>query len=128
MRTSFLSTYGAAARVISYLKRKGLSVPGDLSIVSFDNSAYSEMSAPRITSLSHGRCNVGRMDGVTLEGFIAFEGRVEHKVGIRCRKAIDVDGDFEQSRHFADQAFEPCFDVRFDGGFLFRAELILELP
>ena len=55
-----------AARVISYLKRKGLSVPGDLSIVSFDNSAYSEMSAPRITSLSHGRCNVGRMAAETL--------------------------------------------------------------
>ncbi len=50
-----------AARVISYLNRKGLSVPGDMAVVSFDNSQYSELSIPRITSLSHGPYNVGRM-------------------------------------------------------------------
>ena len=50
-----------AARVISYLTRKGLSVPGDIAVVSFDNSPYSEMSTPRITSLSHGMYNVGRL-------------------------------------------------------------------
>ena len=55
-----------AARVISYLARKGLSVPGDISVVSFDNSSYSEMSSPRITSLSHGRYNVGRLAAETL--------------------------------------------------------------
>jgi GntR family transcriptional regulator of arabinose operon len=36
-------------------------VPGDVAVVSFDNSPYSEMSTPRITSLSHGRYNVGRL-------------------------------------------------------------------
>ena len=55
-----------AARVISYLTRKGLSVPEDIAVVSFDNSQYSEMSSPRITSLSHGRYNVGRMAAETL--------------------------------------------------------------
>ena len=55
-----------AARVISYLTRKGLSVPADIAVVSFDNSPYSEMSTPRITSLSHGRYNVGRMAAETL--------------------------------------------------------------
>ncbi len=50
-----------AARLSNHLGRQGLSVPGDVAIVSFDNSQYSEMSTPRITSLSHGQYNVGRM-------------------------------------------------------------------
>ncbi len=55
-----------AAQLISYLTRKDYSVPDDFSVVSFDNSRYSEMSVPRITSLSHGRYNVGRMAAETL--------------------------------------------------------------
>ena len=47
--------------VISYLNKTGLSVPGDVAVVSFDNSQYSELSVPRITSLSHAPFNVGRM-------------------------------------------------------------------
>ncbi|MBR0445060.1 MAG: GntR family transcriptional regulator [Clostridia bacterium] len=50
-----------AARLISYLTRRGVSVPGDMAVVSFDNSQYSEMTVPRITSLSHADYNVGRM-------------------------------------------------------------------
>ena len=50
-----------ALRVISYLNKTGLSVPGDVAVVSFDNSQYSELSVPRITSLSHEPYNVGRM-------------------------------------------------------------------
>ncbi len=50
-----------ASRVVSYLARKGVSVPGEVAVVSFDNSQYSEMSVPRITSLSHEPYNVGRM-------------------------------------------------------------------
>lgn len=49
-----------AARVISYLLKKGVAIPGDVAVVSFDNSAYSEMSTPRITSLSHAQRNAGR--------------------------------------------------------------------
>ncbi len=50
-----------ASRVISYLTDRGLSIPGDIAVVSFDDSQYSEMSTPRITSLSHGQYNVGRL-------------------------------------------------------------------
>jgi GntR family transcriptional regulator of arabinose operon len=50
-----------AARLVAHLVQKGLSVPGDVAVVSFDNSQYSEMSVPRITSLSHEQYNVGRM-------------------------------------------------------------------
>ena len=50
-----------AARVVSYLTGKGVSVPRGIAVVSFDNSQYSEMSQPRITSLSHMHYNVGRL-------------------------------------------------------------------
>ena len=50
-----------ASRVVAYLNKIGCSVPGDVAVVSFDNSQYSEMSTPRITSLSHEPYNVGRM-------------------------------------------------------------------
>ena len=50
-----------ASRLVSYLTKKGVSVPGRVAVVSFDNSQYSEMSVPRITSLSHGQNNVGRL-------------------------------------------------------------------
>ena len=49
-----------AAHVVAYLTRRGISIPGDIAVVSFDNSQYSELSTPRITSLSHGPYNVGR--------------------------------------------------------------------
>ena len=55
-----------AARLAAYLLRKGLSVPEDLAIVSFDNSPYSEMATPRISSLSHAQFNVGRLSAELL--------------------------------------------------------------
>lgn len=50
-----------AARVIGLLTAKGLRIPEDMAVVSFDNSIYSELSSVPITSLSHGEHNVGRM-------------------------------------------------------------------
>ena len=50
-----------ASRLVAQLLKRGVSVPGDMAVVSFDNSQYSEMTIPRITSLSHGSHNVGRM-------------------------------------------------------------------
>ena len=49
-----------AAFVIMQLQKRGLRVPEDLAVVSFDNSYYSELSSVPITSLSHGIENVGR--------------------------------------------------------------------
>ena len=50
-----------ANRLVSHLTKNGLSIPEDMAVVSFDSSQYSELSARRITSLSHGSYNVGRM-------------------------------------------------------------------
>ena len=50
-----------AARIVAYLVKKGYSIPDDMAIVSFDNSQYSEMATPRISSLSHAQYNVGRL-------------------------------------------------------------------
>ena len=48
-----------ASRLVAYLIKQGVRVPQDLAVVSFDNSQYSELAHPRITSLSHGSENVG---------------------------------------------------------------------
>ncbi|MBM6926768.1 GntR family transcriptional regulator [Pseudoflavonifractor phocaeensis] len=50
-----------ASRLISYLLKKGIRIPKDMAVVSFDNSQYSELSPIGITSLSHGDYNVGQM-------------------------------------------------------------------
>ena len=50
-----------ASRLVTHLMKKGVSIPQEVAVVSFDNSQYSELSPLRITSLSHGSYNVGRM-------------------------------------------------------------------
>ena len=50
-----------ASRLVSLLVKRGVRVPQDIAVVSFDNSQYSELSVIPITSLSHGEYNVGRM-------------------------------------------------------------------
>ena len=50
-----------ASRLVAQLVKRGISIPEDMAVVSFDNSQYSEMASPRITSLSHGSHNVGRL-------------------------------------------------------------------
>ena len=50
-----------ANRLVSHLIKRGVRVPEDMAVVSFDNSQYSELSPVRITSLSHGKYNVGQM-------------------------------------------------------------------
>lgn len=49
-----------ACQLLPILAKCGLSVPQDISIVSFDNSHLCELASPPITSLSHGDANVGR--------------------------------------------------------------------
>lgn len=55
-----------ANSLLLQLQKRGLRVPGDAGIVSFDNSFYSELSPVPITSLSHGEENVGRTAAQTL--------------------------------------------------------------
>lgn len=62
-----------ALQIEAHLTKNGISVPGDISIVSFDNSQYSEMATPRITSLSHSKYNVGRMAAEILFNHIRGE-------------------------------------------------------
>lgn len=62
-----------ASRVVAYLTDRGLSIPGDIAVVSFDNSPYSEMASPRITSLSHGQYNVGRLAAEMLFRYLSGE-------------------------------------------------------
>ncbi len=48
-----------AIRVVSRLKQRGVRMPEDMAVVSFDNSKYSELAPVRITSLSHRVQNLG---------------------------------------------------------------------
>ena len=50
-----------AIRVVAQLIKRGVRVPEELAVVSFDNSQYSELSPVRITSLSHGTQNLGEL-------------------------------------------------------------------
>lgn len=50
-----------AIRLIQFLVACGKSVPGDVAVVSFDNSSLSYMSPVKITSLSYGNRNIGRV-------------------------------------------------------------------
>ncbi len=50
-----------ANRLICELCRRGIRIPNELAVVSFDDSQLSDLSPVPITSLSHGEENVGRM-------------------------------------------------------------------
>ena len=43
------------------LLKRGVRVPEDLAVVSFDDSPYCDISPVPVTSLSHGQQNAGRM-------------------------------------------------------------------
>lgn len=60
-----------ASYLILVLQKRGVKIPQDMAVVSFDNSRYSELSSCRITSLSHGRHNVGRLAAETLINLLA---------------------------------------------------------
>ena len=48
-----------AVQLMNQLKQDGVRVPEDISIMSFDNSTYSELSTPRISSCSQHKWQVG---------------------------------------------------------------------
>ena len=50
-----------ASRLINALLKLSVAIPDQMAVVSFDNSQYSELSPVRITSLSHGHTNAGRV-------------------------------------------------------------------
>ena len=62
--------------LVEYLTSRNISIPKQMAVVSFDNSFYSSLSSCRITSLSHGEHNVGRIAAETLMQL--FEGKTVH--------------------------------------------------
>lgn len=59
-----------AYRLIHILLKKGIRVPEDMAVVSFDNSNFSELSPVRITSLAHGSKRLGRAAAERLIGLM----------------------------------------------------------
>lgn len=62
--------------LVDYLLSRNISIPKQMAVVSFDNSYYSNLASCRITSLSHGSYNVGRIAAETL--IRLFEGKTVH--------------------------------------------------
>ena len=62
-----------AVRVVSGLKRRGVRIPAEMAVVSFDNSTYSDLAPVRITSLSHGRQNLGELSAGLMLRLLAGE-------------------------------------------------------
>ncbi|MCI8843451.1 MAG: substrate-binding domain-containing protein [Oscillospiraceae bacterium] len=50
-----------ATQLVNALRKKGVDIPGELAVVSFDNSPLSDLCPVPVTSLSHGENNLGRM-------------------------------------------------------------------
>lgn len=50
-----------AARLIAMFLKRGVRVPEDMAVVSFDDSPFCEISPVPVTSLSHGHQNAGRV-------------------------------------------------------------------
>ncbi len=68
-----------ASYLLQTLQRNGVKVPDTVALVSFDNSQYSEMGPCHITSLSHGKYNVGCMAAQLL---------IDKLNGIDCKSQI----------------------------------------
>lgn len=62
-----------AFRLVPLLQSAGLRVPQDVAVVSFDDSTLSEISPVKITSLSYGDRNIGRISAEKLMRLIAGE-------------------------------------------------------
>jgi len=62
-----------ASLLIQSLLRMGYKIPKDMAVVSFDNSRYSYIAPVQITSLSHGKYNVGRIASEILVRLLAGE-------------------------------------------------------
>ncbi|MCL1855641.1 MAG: GntR family transcriptional regulator [Clostridia bacterium] len=67
-----------ALLVLSRLPALGLSVPEDLSIISFDDSPYASVCSPKLTSLAHPKEEFGRTAARTLLGLM--RGKKEESV------------------------------------------------
>ncbi len=64
----------AAFFLIDLLTKAGVRIPQEMAVVSFDDSYYSELSPIKITSLSHGEENVGRLAAQKLMALINSHG------------------------------------------------------
>lgn len=71
-----------ALGAISAAAQRGLSIPGDISIVGFDNNPISEHTLPSLTTLALDFQGVGSLAFETLRRLLAGEG-VDHASGVR---------------------------------------------
>ena len=100
MPTAFVCNCdGTAYQLIGQLKKEGYRVPQDISVTGFDNSVYSEMSDPKITTIE---VNTEQMSALAVEtilkkienpaysiGRMPVGGRIIYKNSVRAIKEPD---------------------------------------
>ena len=100
MPTAFVCNCdGTAYQLIDQLKKEGYRVPQDISVTGFDNSVYSEMSDPKITTIE---VNTEQMSALAVEtilkkienpaysiGRMPVGGRIIYKNSVRAIKEPD---------------------------------------
>lgn len=69
-----------ASALVQQLLRQQVKLPQEMAVVSFDNSHYTELSACRITSLSHGEENLGRIAAQELVNFFQGQPPASHVI------------------------------------------------
>ncbi len=68
-----------ACRLITILKENGFRVPEDISVTGFDNSVYSSISVPQITTVE---VNTAQMSAMTVEALMARIEDPSHRTGM----------------------------------------------
>ena len=59
-----------AVQVLGLLRSRGVEVPGQMAVISFDDSVFSAMASPRITSLSLSKEEIGQIAAAKILGLI----------------------------------------------------------
>ncbi|WP_298002238.1 substrate-binding domain-containing protein [Oceanispirochaeta sp.] len=77
--TAFVcSSDDEALMLMRNLKRRGMKIPEDVSIISFDNSEISRLSRPTLTTMDHPSMHMGELAANVLIGRLAISGFRTH--------------------------------------------------
>lgn len=70
-----------AVQVVGQARGRGLAIPGDLAVISFDDSIFSAMTTPSITSLALSKEKIGQLAAAKLLGLIGGQPQTPQVLG-----------------------------------------------
>lgn len=76
-----------------------------------------------------GNGNMSRMNGISLESLLRFEGAVQHEIGIgRSKSAVNLNLDVNETGNNALKRFQTLLDGSLDRNLLFFGQRVLQSP